>query len=36
LVWVVVGDRGKVEAEVRELGFGKLRFIDADGALLEE
>ena len=30
-VWVVVGDRGKVEAGVRELGLGEIRFIDADG-----
>ena len=36
LVWVVVGDRSKIEAEVRELRFGKLRFMDADGVLLEE
>jgi zinc protease len=31
LVWVVVGDRAKIEAGVRELNFGELRFIDADG-----
>jgi zinc protease len=36
LVWVVVGDRSEIETEVRELGFGRLRFIDADGVLLED
>ena len=30
-VWIVVGDRTKIEAGVRELGFGEIRFIDADG-----
>ncbi len=31
LVWVVVGDRAKCEPGIRELGFGEVRFIDADG-----
>jgi zinc protease len=31
LVWVVVGDRSKIEAGVRELNFGEVRLIDADG-----
>jgi zinc protease len=31
LVWVVVGDRSQVEAGVRELNFGEVRVIDADG-----
>jgi zinc protease len=31
LVWVIVGDRAKIEAGVRELGLGEIRFIDADG-----
>ena len=31
LVWVVVGDRSKIEAGIRELGYGEIRFIDADG-----
>ena len=30
-VWVVVGDRSKVEAGIRELDLGEIRFIDADG-----
>jgi zinc protease len=31
LVWVVVGDRAKIESGIRELGYGEVRFIDADG-----
>jgi zinc protease len=31
LIWVVVGDRAKIESGIRELGFGEIRFIDADG-----
>jgi len=31
LVWVVVGDRSKIEASVRELGYGEMRFINSDG-----
>ncbi len=31
LVWVVVGDRAKIEAGIRELNFGEIRFLDADG-----
>ncbi len=31
LVWVVVGDRAKIEAGIRELNLGEIRFIDADG-----
>jgi len=31
LVWVVVGDRSKIEAGIRELGWGEIRFLDADG-----
>jgi len=30
-IWVVVGDRSKIEAEVRSLDFGDVRFVDADG-----
>jgi zinc protease len=32
LVWVVVGDRKKVEAGLRELGLGEPKAIDADGS----
>lgn len=31
LSWVVVGDRAKIEAGIRELGFGEIRYADADG-----
>ncbi|MGH7525341.1 MAG: M16 family metallopeptidase, partial [Gemmatimonadales bacterium] len=31
LVWVVVGDRSKIEAGIRELNLGEIRLIDADG-----
>jgi zinc protease len=31
LVWVVVGDRSKIEAGIRALNLGEIRFIDADG-----
>jgi zinc protease len=31
MVWVVIGDRARIEQGVKELGIGKIRFIDADG-----
>ncbi len=31
LVWVVVGDRSKIEAGLRELKLGEIRLIDTDG-----
>jgi zinc protease len=31
MVWVVVGDRAKIEDAVRALALGELRFLDADG-----
>jgi len=31
LVWVVVGDRAKVEAGIRELGWGEVKLLDPDG-----
>ncbi len=31
LIWVVVGDRAKVEAGIRELNLGELHLLDADG-----
>ena len=31
MVWVIVGDRAKIEGGVKELGIGKIKFIDADG-----
>ncbi len=34
LIWVVVGDRSKIEAGIRELNLGELRVVDADGKVL--
>jgi zinc protease len=31
LIWVVVGDRAKIEDGVRNLGLGEIRYLDADG-----
>jgi zinc protease len=31
LVWVVVGDRAKIESGLRELNFGEIHLIDTDG-----
>jgi len=31
LVWVVVGDRAKIESSIRELGWGEIQLLDADG-----
>ena len=31
LVWVVVGDRAKIEPGIRELNLGEIRLIDTDG-----
>jgi zinc protease len=31
LVWVVVGDRAKIEPEIRSLGWGDIQWLDADG-----
>ena len=34
LVWVIAGDRAKIEAGLRELGLGDVKAIDADGNVL--
>ena len=31
LVWVIAGDRAKIEAGLKELGLGEIKAIDADG-----
>ena len=31
LIWVVVGDRAKIEPELAQLGFSEIRHIDVDG-----
>ncbi|GAB4198332.1 MAG: pitrilysin family protein [Wenzhouxiangellaceae bacterium] len=33
--WVVVGDRAQIESSLQDLGFDEIRYIDADGQLLE-
>ena len=35
LVWVVVGDRSKIESGIRELGLGEVVPLDADGNVLD-
>jgi zinc protease len=30
-IWVIVGDRAKIEPAVRELGLGEIHLVDADG-----
>jgi zinc protease len=35
MVWVVVGDRAKIEDAVRALDLGEIRFLDADGNRVE-
>ena len=36
MIWVVVGDRARIEESVRALGLGEIRFLDADGYLITE
>ncbi|MEO8426143.1 MAG: pitrilysin family protein, partial [Verrucomicrobiota bacterium] len=36
LVWVIVGDREKIEPGLRELGLGEIRLIDTDGKPVKE
>ena len=31
MVWVVVGDRAKIEAGIKQLGWGDVKYLDADG-----
>lgn len=35
MIWIVVGDLAKIEPGIRELGYGEIRYIDADGKLIE-
>ena len=35
MIWVVVGDRARIEESVRALGLGEMRFLDADGNPVE-
>jgi zinc protease len=34
MIWVVVGDRAKIEAGVKELNLGEVRSMDADGKVM--
>jgi zinc protease len=36
LVWVVVGDRAKIEPGIRALGWGEIQLLDADGRPVAE
>ncbi len=31
LVWIIVGDKEKIEKGIKELNFGELKYLDADG-----
>jgi zinc protease len=31
MVWVVVGDRAKIEAGIKELNWGPVKYLDGDG-----
>jgi zinc protease len=35
LIWVIIGDRAKIEAGIRELGYGDVKLIDSDGNLVK-
>jgi zinc protease len=35
LVWVIVGDRSKIEKGISELGYGEIHFVDSDGNLIQ-
>lgn len=34
LIWVIVGDRAKIEQDIRSLGFGEIHLIDTDGNVI--
>ena len=35
IIWVVVGDRAKIEAGIQQLALGQIRLMDPDGRLLD-
>ncbi len=35
LVWVVVGDRARIEPRIRELDYGEIRVVDGDGHVVQ-
>jgi len=35
MIWVVVGDRAKIESQIRELEMGEIILLDVDGNVLD-
>ena len=35
IVWMIVGDRAKIEKPIRDLNLGKIEFIDSNGKLIQ-
>ncbi len=35
-VWVIVGDKSKIQSAIRELNFGEIKFLDPDGNPVKE
>jgi len=35
MIWVVVGDREKIESRIRELELGEITLLDVDGNVLD-
>jgi zinc protease len=35
VIWIIVGDRAKIEPKIRELGYSKIAVIDADGNIVK-
>ena len=35
LVWVIIGDRQKIEAGIRELNYGEVKLIDSNGNVIQ-
>lgn len=35
LVWVVVGDRAKIEESIKSLGYGEVKYLDGDGNVIQ-
>ena len=35
MIWVIVGDRAKIESRIRELELGEITLLDVDGNVLD-
>jgi zinc protease len=35
LIWVIVGDKAKIEAGIRELNYGEVKYLDGDGKVIQ-